>query len=37
MATTKRMPLINLGWQNWSFLAIVLAMVLGAAVWVMFG
>jgi len=28
MATTRRMPLVMLGWQTWSVLAVVLACVL---------
>jgi hypothetical protein len=31
MPTTNRPPLITLGWQTWSILAIVFALVLAAA------
>jgi hypothetical protein len=31
MPTTNRSPLITLGWQTWSILAIVFALVLAAA------
>jgi hypothetical protein len=37
MATTRRMPLVTLGWQAWSILAIVLAFVLGAVAYLMLG
>jgi len=35
MATTTRMPLITLGWQVWSVLAIILAFVLGAGAYLL--
>jgi hypothetical protein len=28
MATARRSPLITLGWQNWSFIAVVLTLLL---------
>jgi hypothetical protein len=31
MATTGRLPLITLGWQVWSILAIILAFVLAVS------
>ncbi len=31
MSKTNRLPLITLGWQTWSILAIVFALVIGAA------
>ena len=37
MATTRRLPLITLGWQVWSVLAVVLAFVLGAAAFLLLG
>jgi hypothetical protein len=35
MPTTNRSPLISLGWQTWSILAVVLALVLVAAAYLM--
>jgi len=35
MPTTNRSPLISLGWQTWSILAVVLAFVLAAAAYLM--
>jgi hypothetical protein len=32
MPTTNRSPLMSLGWQTWSIVAVVLMFVLGAAV-----
>jgi len=37
MPAPKRMPLMNLGWQSWSILVVVLALLLIAAVYVMLG
>ncbi len=37
MPTTSRPPLITLGWQTWSVLAIVFVLVLAAAAYLMFG
>jgi len=34
MATTRRMPLITLGWQTWSVVVVVLVVALIAAVYV---
>ncbi len=35
MATTTRTPLITLGWQVWSILAIILAFVLAAGAYLL--
>ena len=35
MSTTNRSPLITLGWQAWSILAVVIALVLTAAAYLM--
>jgi hypothetical protein len=35
MPTTNRSPLITMGWQTWSILAVVLAFVLAAAAYLM--
>jgi hypothetical protein len=37
MPTTNRSPLITLGWQTWSILAVVLALVLAAVAYLMVG
>jgi hypothetical protein len=37
MPTTKQLPLITLGWQTWSILAVVLALLLAAAAYLMLG
>ncbi len=37
MPATKRPPLVILGWQSWSILAVVLVLVIAAAVWIMLG
>jgi len=37
MPVTKRLPLITLGWQTWSILAVALTLMLAAAAFVMFG
>jgi hypothetical protein len=37
MPTAKRMPLITLGWQTWSILAVVLACVLLVVAYLMLG
>jgi hypothetical protein len=37
MATTRRLPLITLGWQAWSILAIILACVLAASAFLLLG
>ncbi len=37
MPATSRPPLITLGWQTWSILAIVFALVLAAAAYMLFG
>jgi hypothetical protein len=37
MPTTNRSPLIILGWQTWSILAIVIALVLAAAAYLLLG
>jgi hypothetical protein len=34
MATPKRLPLVTLGWQTWWMLVVVLALLLGAAAYV---
>jgi hypothetical protein len=35
MSATNRPPLITLGWQTWSILAVVFALVLAAAAYLM--
>jgi hypothetical protein len=35
MSTTNRSPLITLGWQTWSILAVVFALVLAAVAYLM--
>jgi hypothetical protein len=37
MAATSRLPLVTLGWQTWSIVAVVLAFVLGAVAFLMLG
>jgi hypothetical protein len=37
MPATKGMPLVTLGWQVWSILAVVLAFALSAAAYLMIG
>lgn len=37
MATTKRLPIVTLGWQSWSLVVIVLVIVLTAAAYLMLG
>jgi hypothetical protein len=37
MSTAKRLPLITLGWQAWGILAVVLAFLLAAVAFLMFG
>jgi len=37
MSTTRRLPLITLGWQAWSILAVVLALVLTEVAYLMLG
>jgi hypothetical protein len=37
MATTRRLPLVTLGWQTWSVLAVVLAFVLLVVAYLMLG
>jgi hypothetical protein len=37
MATTRRLPLITLGWQTWSVLAVVLACVFLVVAYLMLG
>jgi hypothetical protein len=37
MVTTNRLPLMTLGWQGWSILAVVLALVLALAGYLMLG
>jgi hypothetical protein len=34
MAPAKRLPLVTLGWQTWWMLVVVLALLLGAAAYV---
>ncbi len=35
MATSRRMPLITLGWQTWSVVVVVLVVALIAAVYIL--
>jgi hypothetical protein len=37
MPTTRRLPLVTLGWQTWSILAVVLAFVLLVVAYLMLG
>jgi hypothetical protein len=37
MPTTSRPPLITLGWQTWSILAVILGLVLTAVAYLMLG
>jgi hypothetical protein len=37
MANTKRLPLVTLGWQNWSIVVIVLVIMLTAAAYLLLG
>jgi hypothetical protein len=37
MPTTRRLPLATLGWQTWSVLAVVLALVLLVVAYLMLG
>jgi hypothetical protein len=37
MATSHRMPLMTLGWQTWSIVAVVLTLVLLAAAYILIG
>lgn len=37
MATTTRMPVVTLGWQTWSIVAVVLVLLVAAAVYVVLG
>jgi hypothetical protein len=37
MPTTRRLPLVTLGWQTWSVLAVVLAFVLLVVAYLMLG
>jgi hypothetical protein len=37
MATTRKMPLITLGWQTWSILVVVLAFLLAAGAYLLVG
>jgi hypothetical protein len=37
MATTRRLPLVTLGWQTWSVLVVVLACVLLVVAYLMLG
>ena len=37
MATPRRLPLVTLGWQTWSVLAVVLAFLLAAGAYLMLG
>ena len=37
MAKTQRLPLVTLGWQNWSIVVIVLVIMLTAAAYLLFG
>ena len=37
MPTTKRMPLMTLGWQTWSIVAVVLVFVLLVVAYLMLG
>jgi hypothetical protein len=37
MATTRRMPLVTLGWQSWSVIVVVLTMALLTMLFVSLG
>ena len=37
MATTRRLPLVTLGWQSWALVVIVLVIMLPAGVFLLFG
>jgi hypothetical protein len=37
MATTRRLPFVTLGWQTWSFVVVVLVIMLAGAAYVMLG
>lgn len=37
MGTTRRMPLVTLGWQLWSLVVIVLVIMLTAAAYLLLG
>ena len=37
MLTPRRMPLMTMGWQTWSIVAVVLAFVLAVVAFLMFG
>ena len=37
MATTRRLPLVTLGWQTWSILAVVLVFVLLVVAYLILG
>jgi hypothetical protein len=37
MPATNRLPLITLGWQTWSILAVALTLMLAAAAYLMLG
>jgi hypothetical protein len=37
MPTPRRLPLMTMGWQTWSIVAVVVALVLAAVVFLMFG
>jgi hypothetical protein len=37
VGTTKPLPLVTLGWQSWSLIAIVLVLVLAAAAYLLLG
>jgi len=37
MASTKRLPLVTLGWQSWSIVVIVVVIMLTAAAFLLLG
>ncbi|MBP1636831.1 MAG: hypothetical protein H6Q10_3405 [Acidobacteria bacterium] len=37
MASTKRLPLVTLGWQSWSVVVIVVVIMLTAAAFLLLG
>jgi hypothetical protein len=37
MPTPRRLPLMTMGWQTWSIVAVVLAFVLAVVAFLMFG
>ena len=37
MPETRRLPLVNLGWQSWAIVVIVLVIALTAAAYLMLG